>query len=399
MKKFLPFLILISALSVSGSAAFYSVYGLSKLFAGAALQVIIMASSLEIAKLVIATLLHEYWTKLNTMLKIYLTIATVVLVLITSAGIYGFLSNAYQLTANQDKIVTRGIELVDTKQKVFEQSKSEYTSEKETIIKSISELRNSLANPGQVQFVDKRTGKVITSTSNDPRARKSLEIQLEDAIKRRDELTQKIQIASDSIGKFEVEKIELENNSDAAAELGPLKYISGLTGVPMDNVVNYFLLLIIFVFDPLAIALVLAANFAFKHGRLPIVSKTTETDNIFSDTINTENITTDTTTKISETNTIQTFEPVQTESVITEDKPKKTSRSKKKVTPNQIVKQRKIIKTYPDGNIETAEVINPSLQVTEPDNTDDYEYTPHLSPEQIRNMSQETIREYLNRRK
>ena len=212
MKKFLPFLILISALSVSGSAAFYSVYGLSKLFAGAALQVIIMASSLEIAKLVIATLLHEYWTKLNTMLKIYLTIATVVLVLITSAGIYGFLSNAYQLTANQDKIVTRGIELVDTKQKVFEQSKSEYTSEKETIIKSISELRNSLANPGQVQFVDKRTGKVITSTSNDPRARKSLEIQLEDAIKRRDELTQKIQIASDSIGKFEVEKIELENN-------------------------------------------------------------------------------------------------------------------------------------------------------------------------------------------
>jgi len=291
MKKFLPYLILFSALAVSGSAAFYSVYGLSKLFAGAAFQVIIMASSLEIAKLIIATLLHEYWNNINKLLRVYLTVATIVLVIITSAGIYGFLSNAYQLTANQDRIVTRGIELVDTKQKVFEQSKSEYTAEKETIIKSISELRNSLANPGQVQFIDRRTGKIITSTSNDPRARKSLENQLDDAIKRRDELTQKIQIASDSIGKFEVEKIELENNSDAAAELGPLKYISGLTGVPMDRVVNYFLLLIIFVFDPLAIALVLAANFAFKQSKSSIKTEQSniiQDNNTVTETVNTE---------------------------------------------------------------------------------------------------------------
>ena len=265
MRKILPYIILLSALAVSGSAAFYSVYGLSKLFAGAALQVAIMAGSLEVSKLIIATLLHEYWNRLNRLLRIYLTLATVVLVLITSAGIYGFLSNAYQLTANQDKIVTRGIELVDTKQKVFEQSKTEYTTEKESVVQSISELRKSLSNPGQVQFVDRRTGKIVTSTSNDPKARASLEKQLDDAVKRRDELTQKIQVASDSIGKFEVEKIELENNSDAAAELGPLKYISGLTGIPMDRVVNYFLLLIIFVFDQLAISLVLAANFAFKE--------------------------------------------------------------------------------------------------------------------------------------
>ena len=359
MKKFLPYLILFSALSVSGSAAFYSVYGLSKLFAGASLQVIIMASSLEIAKLVIATLLHRYWDSINRLLKIYLTIATVVLVLITSAGIYGFLSNAYQLTANQDKIVTRGIELVDTKQKVFEQSKSEYTAEKESIIKSISELRNSLANPGQVQFVDKRTGKVITSTSNDPRARKSLEFQLDDAIKRRDELTQKIQIASDSIGKFEVEKIELENNSDAAAELGPLKYISALTGVTMDRIVNYFLLLIIFVFDPLAIALVLASSFAFgqmKHEKLKEEEEAREKELKEAEILEQQRI-----------ESLPAVENIY------------NAIQKKKQNPNRVLKERRVVKVEPDGDIVTEEVNS----------------VPELTPNQIKNMSHEAVEKYL----
>jgi hypothetical protein len=356
MGKFLPYLILISALSVSGSAAFYSVYGLSKLFAGASLQVVIMASSLEIAKLVIATLLHRYWDSINRLLKIYLTIATVVLVLITSAGIYGFLSNAYQLTANQDKIVTRGIELVDTKQNIFEQSKLEYTAEKETIIKSISELRNSLANPGQVQFVDKRSGKVVTSTSNNPQARKSLEIQLNDAIKRRDELTQQIQIASDSIGKFEVEKIELENNSDAAAELGPLKYISSLTGITMDRIVNYFLLLIIFVFDPLAIALVLASSFAFSQ-----MKRETEIE---------EELKRETEIReaeLKEQERIQSLPAV--ENIY-------NTIQKKKQNPNRILKERRVVKIESDGDIVTADVNE-------------------LTPNQIKNMSHEAVERYL----
>ena len=93
--RIFPTIIALSALSVSASAAFYSVSGLSKLFAGASLAVIIMASSLEISKLVTASLLYQYWDKLNKILRTYLTIATIVLVLITSMGIYGFLSAAY----------------------------------------------------------------------------------------------------------------------------------------------------------------------------------------------------------------------------------------------------------------------------------------------------------------
>ncbi len=359
MKRFLPYLILLSALSVSGSAAFYSVYGLSKLFAGASLQVVIMASSLEVAKLVIATLLHRYWSSINRLLKIYLTIATVVLVLITSAGIYGFLSNAYQLTANQDKIVTRGIELVDTKQNIYEQSKLEYTAEKETIVNSISELRKSLANPGQVQFVDKKSGKVVTSTSNNSQVRKSLEIQLNDAIQRRDELTKQIQISSDSIGKFEIEKIELENNSDAAAELGPLKYISALTGITMDRIVNYFLLLIIFVFDPLAIALVLASSFAFSQMKHEVeIEEEKKRKTEIRDA------------ELKEQERIQSLPAV--ENIY-------NTIQKKKQNPNRILKERRIVKIESDGDIVTEEV-------------------PELSPNQIKNMSHEAVERYLKSR-
>ena len=98
-KKLFPWLIALSALSVSGSAAFYSVSGLGKMFAGASLQVMVLAGSLEFAKLVTASLLYQYWSSINKGLKIYLSIATLILILITSAGIYGFLSSAYQETA------------------------------------------------------------------------------------------------------------------------------------------------------------------------------------------------------------------------------------------------------------------------------------------------------------
>ena len=100
-KGLFPFIIAFTALSVSASAAFYSVSGLSKLFAGASFEVIIMAGSLEVAKLVIASLLYQYWDVINKGLRVYLTVAAFILVLITSMGIYGFLSSAYQDTYRQ----------------------------------------------------------------------------------------------------------------------------------------------------------------------------------------------------------------------------------------------------------------------------------------------------------
>ena len=97
--KLFPIIIALAALSVSCSAAFYSVYGLGKLFAGASTQVMIMAGSLEFAKLVIASALYQYWDSINKILRTYLTIAIIVLMTITSAGIYGFLTGAYQMVS------------------------------------------------------------------------------------------------------------------------------------------------------------------------------------------------------------------------------------------------------------------------------------------------------------
>ena len=143
-ERIFPFIIALSALSVSASAAFYSVTGLSLLFAGASFAVIIMASSLEISKLVIASLLYQYRKTLPKLLKFYLTIATIILVIITSAGIYGFLSAAYQETASKSVVVDNQIRLLETKKQSFEKIKSQYDLEKESITKNISSLRNAL---------------------------------------------------------------------------------------------------------------------------------------------------------------------------------------------------------------------------------------------------------------
>ena len=260
-KRIFPFIIALSALSVSASAAFYSVTGLSKLFAGAATAVLIMATSLEVSKLVIASLLYQYWKSLNKLLRVYLTVAAAVLVLITSAGIYGFLSGAYQETASKSGILDKEVEVIELKKNRFVENRDYYLLEKKELDESITSLRDGLAN-NKIQYRDSETGQIITTTSAS--TRRSLEKQLNEAVESRNEISQKIEIVTDSITSLEVQILDLESNTDLASELGPLKYISELTGTPMDKVINILMLVIIFVFDPLAIALVIAANFAFE---------------------------------------------------------------------------------------------------------------------------------------
>jgi hypothetical protein len=255
-ERIFPFLIALSALSVSASAAFYSVSGLSKLFAGASLEVIIMASSLEVAKLVIASLLYQYWDKLNNTLKVYLTIACTVLILITSMGIYGFLSSAYQETANKDGFVTQQVTALETKKGLYEQNRDNILKEKQ----SLAELKGTLSKGSTTQYTDKKGNLVIRSNNATIR-------NIESANKSDEKLSTKLDVVNDSIFSLENKILEVKTNGDAASELGPLKYLSELTGVEMNRIINWLLLVIIFVFDPLAIALVIAANFAFSQLR------------------------------------------------------------------------------------------------------------------------------------
>lgn len=256
-----PFIIAFSALSVSASAAFYSISGLSKLFAGASFEVIIMASSLEIAKLVIASLLYQYWNVINKALRTYLMVATVILILITSMGIYGFLSAAYQETANKAGNMDAQVSLVEVKRDNIKEQLAVYTLEKENINKAIADLRAGLAN-NIIQYKDK-DGNVVTSTSSATRT--ALEKQLDQATTRQADVNLKVDELNTQLFEYETQIVDIKTGSDLAGELGPLKYLSGLTGISMDKIINVLLLVIIFVFDPLAISLVIAANFAFSQ--------------------------------------------------------------------------------------------------------------------------------------
>jgi hypothetical protein len=256
-----PFIIAFSALSVSASAAFYSISGLSKLFAGASFEVIVMASSLEISKLVIASLLYQYWNTINKVLRTYLMVATVILIFITSMGIYGFLSAAYQETANKAGNIDAQVSLVEVKRDNIKEQLTVYTLEKENITKAIADLRAGLAN-NIIRYKDK-DGNMITSTST--ATRNALEKQLDQAVTRQTDVNLKVDELNTQLFEYETQIVEIKTGSDLAGELGPLKFISSLTGIAMDKIINVLLLVIIFVFDPLAISLVIAANFAFAQ--------------------------------------------------------------------------------------------------------------------------------------
>ena len=289
-ERIFPFLIAFSALSVSASAALYSVSGLSKLFAGAALAVIIMAASLEIAKLVIASLLYQYRKNLPRLLKWYLSVACVVLILITSMGIYGFLSAAYQETAAKAGNIDAQIALIETKRDNVKEQLAVYNAEKSTINGAVSDLRAGLSN-NTIQYKDKETGQIITTTSSS--TRRALEKQLDQAIERQTEINAKVDELNTKLFDYETEIVEVKTSDAVSSELGPLKYLSGLTGTPMDKIINWLLLTIIFVFDPLAIALVVAANFAFEqlrpktkenlYGETVVIDDTEEDDGMWED--------------------------------------------------------------------------------------------------------------------
>ena len=277
LKKYaLPITIAISALSISGTAAFYSISGLSKLFAGAAFAVIIMATALEISKLVLATLLHQYWDRLGALLKTYLTTAIVVLILITSLGIYGFLSAAYQETANKSSIIDTRIAFLKQKRDFYQADVDRFDSELERISGNITTLSQAKSKDIQVRDTTSATGFRNTISTSELRLAQA---RIETEEQNRKDVQAQRSIAADSLQKFQIGILDANVDNEIAAELGPLKYLSGITGIPMDLIINYLLLIIIFVFDPLAVSMVLAANYAFDitSGRIqPKVKKEKE---------------------------------------------------------------------------------------------------------------------------
>ena len=215
----------LAALLVAGSAAFFSVFGLSKLFAGASLAVIIMAGSLEFGKLVSASFLYRYWDKINLILNTYMVGGVLTLVLITSAGIFGFLSNAYQ-----------GATLEFEKQStvlIYKEDRLEQLEEDKIYLKS--ELEQSLSS----------------LPDNYPTAKRKLRAEYNPKVL---ELNDQILNVKQEIGELKTTLVE------TGVDVGPAIYLARTFHTDIDTVVKFFIFILIFVFDPMAVSLVIAFN-------------------------------------------------------------------------------------------------------------------------------------------
>jgi hypothetical protein len=260
--KIFPWLVAFSALSISFSAAFYSIFGIGKMFAGASTNVMIMAGSLEFAKLVIASFLYRFWDDVNKILRTYLMIACLVLILITSAGIYGFLSSAYQETANKVENVDKNVKILEKKKDMIQrqldqaEKQLDYKNQRQN---TLSDMRNRQQTNADNLISQNKSASSVRGQMNSLGKEST---QIDSDIKTiQDTITSKNKQISD----LDLQILDVSSNNDLANEIGPLKYISKLTGKTLDQVVNWFIIALMLVFDPLAISLVIAANFVFSQ--------------------------------------------------------------------------------------------------------------------------------------
>lgn len=249
-------LIWFCAIGLAVFSGYYSVYGISKLFSGGSWSIVGMAGMLEFSKLVVITFLHDHYKTLKTAFKVYLMSSAVILMILTSVGVYGYLTNSYQETAKEIYETQNKIVLIDKKKEIFLEQKSQIDTlvkQKGQRISSYDQLRLSQENSLNNQLTQKKGTKGLQKNIQ------SVDNSTQTLNKEISELNQKSIGLSDSVAKLEQEKLVLEN-STFTSEIGPLLYLSRLTGAPMDIIVNWFILILVSVFDPLAVSLVIAAN-------------------------------------------------------------------------------------------------------------------------------------------
>lgn len=257
MKTLLKVLVALFALGLSASAAYFSVLGLTKMFAGAVVGTAIVCSFIEGSKLIIASVLHQFGKQINLFIKSLLILFLLLSMAITSMGVYGYLTNAFQSTANQLEVIDGQTKVIQLKRERFQESLDAFSLEKKDLTNSITELAKGLAN-NTTTYKDRETGQILTRSSSSNR--KALEKQLDESKVQRGLLTVKIEALTDSVTKLDFQVLDLNTNNDLAAEVGPLKFISNLTGVEMNRIVNLLTLVLVLIIDPLAIVLVIVFN-------------------------------------------------------------------------------------------------------------------------------------------
>jgi cell division protein FtsL len=235
--NWLKFLVGLSALIIAGCAAYFSVTGLGVLFAGASVSVMVMASALELAKLVAATYLKQKWDEIGGFNKWYLTTSVAVLMLITSAGIFGYLSNAFQAQSLQLQQVDREIAVHQTK---IDQNTAQITQ----LSTQITEFNT---NQGKILDGGKVNSRLIRSIDNRDKQISKINDKISD-------------LQTENAGETEkINEIKIKN-LDLEKEVGGFRFVAEAFGMELKNVVKFFIFLIVIVFDPLAVALIIAFN-------------------------------------------------------------------------------------------------------------------------------------------
>jgi hypothetical protein len=242
--NWLKYLVGLSAIVVAGCAAYFSVTGLGVLFAGATVSVMVMAGALEFAKLVAATYLKQQWDTIKGFNKWYLATSVATLMLITSAGIFGYLSNAFQQQNLELQKVERDISVYQTQITKNDAEIARYTTQ----LTNQQNIRNS-----QESNLSKQIDK-DKSTSRVTQMIRTADKEIASVSKRIDELTIQNNVALDSINSIKNNNIELER------EVGGFRFVAEAFNVPLNDVVKFFILIIVLVFDPLAVALIIAFN-------------------------------------------------------------------------------------------------------------------------------------------
>ncbi len=242
--NWLKYLVGLSAIIVAGCAAYFSVTGLGVLFAGATVSVMVMAGALEFAKLVAATYLKQQWDTIKGFNKWYLATSVATLMLITSAGIFGYLSNAFQQQNLELQKVERDISVYQTQITKNDAEIARYTTQ----LTNQQNIRNS-----QESNLSKQIDK-DKSTSRVTQMIRTADKEIASVSKRIDELTIQNNVALDSINSIKNNNIELER------EVGGFRFVAEAFNVPLNDVVKFFILIIVLVFDPLAVALIIAFN-------------------------------------------------------------------------------------------------------------------------------------------
>lgn len=258
--RILTYLLGISALLVESCAAFFSVYGLSKLFSGATVAVIIMAASLEVAKVIMASFLYRKWRSVNLLMKSYMIPALVTLVGITSMGIYGFLSNAFQTS-------TLSIEKLNGQLALYEDELNRALKDKELAQTEKREYQTSLANELKGFNVSDSARRYVDASYR-ARAVKRYQPMIDEKDKALTQLNNRIAALNASIADTKSHMI------DVGSDVGPIIFVARALHAEISTVVQYLIVVFIFVFDPLAIVLVIAWNKSWVETHPVVLSKT-----------------------------------------------------------------------------------------------------------------------------